>query len=72
MKKHEELFKHRNGFCSCLVAEYEQRNEEIIKKYINNELSIRETLQELNKSLGSYLVKESNLKNNICRPTVVI
>lgn len=62
MKKHKELFSHRNGLCTCLVAEYEKRNEEIINKYVNDELTIREVLQELNKSLGSYLVKKSNLK----------
>lgn len=41
--------------------EYEDNNEKIISKYINNELKLRETLRELNKNLGNYLVKSSSI-----------
>lgn len=48
-----------------LSEEYENNNEKIILKYISNELKLRETLRELDKNLGIYLVKSSSINQTL-------
>lgn len=45
-----------------ILIQYEQRNSELIAKLIHKEISTRECLIEMNKNLGSTLIRISDIR----------